>query len=59
MLILCVQSKKFDKADIFVKYHNAHNKKYLDETEIIIKSIKLAGMPDYSKELEELLIAIE
>ncbi|QYN55675.1 Rgg/GadR/MutR family transcriptional regulator [Lactobacillus panisapium] len=42
-----------------VKYHNAHNKKYLDETEIIIKSIKLAGMPDYSKELEELLIANE
>ena len=42
-----------------VKYQNAHNKKYLDETEIIIKSIKLAGMPDYSKELEELLIANE
>ena len=30
-----------------VKYQNTHNKKYLDETEIIIKSIKLAGMPDY------------
>ncbi|QYN57774.1 Rgg/GadR/MutR family transcriptional regulator [Lactobacillus panisapium] len=42
-----------------VKYQNTHNKKYLDETEIIIKSIKLAGMPDYSKELEELLIANE
>ncbi|MGL5898482.1 MAG: hypothetical protein ACRCZW_02235 [Lactobacillaceae bacterium] len=42
-----------------VKYQNTYNKKYLDETEIIIKSIKLAGMPDYSKELEELLIANE
>ncbi|MFD1286784.1 helix-turn-helix domain-containing protein [Lactobacillus melliventris] len=40
-----------------VKYQNNHDKKYLDETEIIIKSIKLAGMPDYGKELEELLVA--
>lgn len=82
MLILCVQSKKFDETDIFVnyadqikttpaiffykmlvpafynivKYQNTHNKKFLDETETIIKSIKLAGMPDYSKDIEELLL---
>lgn len=40
-----------------VKYQDNHDQKYLDETEIIIKSIKLAGMPDYGKELEELLVA--
>lgn len=40
-----------------VKYQDNHDQKYLDETEIIIESIKLAGMPDYGKELEELLVA--
>lgn len=40
-----------------IKYHYDQNSKYLDEVQTITKCVKIAGMPSYSKELEELMIA--
>lgn len=42
--------------DNVIKYHYEHKKKYIDTAMKIIESIKLAGMSDYGKDLEELLI---
>lgn len=43
--------------DNVVKYHYEHDKKYIDTATKIIESIKLAGMSEYGKDLEKLLIA--
>lgn len=43
--------------DNVVKYHYEHDKKYIDRATKIIESIKLAGMSEYGKDLEQLLIA--
>ena len=40
-----------------IKYHYDQNSKYLDEVQTITKCVKIAGMPSYGKELEELMIA--
>ena len=40
-----------------IKYHYDQNSKYLDEVQTITKCIKIAGMPSYGKELEELMLA--
>ncbi|WEV36886.1 helix-turn-helix domain-containing protein [Lactobacillus sp. ESL0677] len=38
-----------------IKYHFDQNKQYLDEVKGIAETIKIAGMPEYGKELEELI----
>ena len=40
-----------------IKYHYDQNSKYLDEVQTITKCVKIAGMPSYGKELEELMLA--
>ncbi|RMC51806.1 hypothetical protein [Lactobacillus sp. ESL0228] len=42
--------------DNIIKYQYEHDRKYMEVAQKLIESVKLAGMPDYSKDLEKLII---
>lgn len=42
--------------DNIIKYQYEHDRKYMEVAQKLIESVKLAGMPDYSKDLEKLMI---